>query len=83
MLGGWGSRTHRPLSCKQDKRPGGILMIPSVALLSEREVYLWGEPILVQEWLTRDSQRKEGMSWKYHRLLNLATSSVGLETINR
>ena len=50
MVGGWGNRTHRPLGCKQDERPGGIPMIPNVAFLGEGEVYLGGEPILLHEW---------------------------------
>ena len=49
-------------------------MIPSVAFLGEGGVYLRGEPILLQEWPEGDSQREEGMSGKYHRLLKLATS---------
>ena len=31
MVGGWGNRMHRPLGCKQDKWPGGVLTILSVA----------------------------------------------------
>ena len=58
-------------------------MIASVAFLAEGEVYLRGEPILLQEWPEGDSQREEGMSGVYHRLLKLATSSVRLGTINR
>ena len=58
-------------------------MIPSVASLGEGEVYLRGEPILLQEWPEGDSQREEGMSGVDHRLLKLATSSVRLGTINR
>ena len=61
-------------------------MIPSVAVLGEGEVYLWGEwaaPILLPEWPEADSQRDEGMSGVYHRLLKLATSSFILGTINR
>ena len=58
-VGGWGSRMQRPFGCKQDKPPGGILMIPMVAFLGEGEVYLWGEPILLQEWPRGDSQREE------------------------
>ena len=72
MVGGWGNRTHRPLDCKQDKRPGGIPMIPSVASLGEGEVYLRGEPIVLQEWPEGDS-----------RLQKLATASVRLGTMNR
>ena len=30
-MGGWGNRTHRPLGCKQNKQPGGVPMILSVA----------------------------------------------------
>ena len=55
----------------------------SVALLAEGEVYLRGEPILLQEWPEGDFQREEGMSRVYHRLLKPATSSVQLGTINR
>ena len=76
-MGGWGNRTHRPLGCKQDKRLGGIPTIPSVAFLGEGEVYLRGEPILLQEWPEGDSQREEGMSGVYHRLLKLATPRFG------
>ena len=83
MVGGWGNRTHRPLCCKQDKRPGGILKIPSVAFLRSGEVYHQGEPILLQDWPEGDSQREEGMSGLYHRLLNLKTSSVRLGTMNK
>ena len=83
MVGGWGNRTHRPLSCKQGKRPGGTPMIPSVASLADGEVYFRGEPILLQDWLKGDSQRGEGMSGVYHRFLKLATSSVRLGSINR
>ena len=75
-LEGWGSRTHRPSGCKQDKRPGGIPMIPSVAFLGEGEVYLRGEPILLQEWPEEDSQREEGMSGAPPEACNLL-SSVG------
>ena len=82
MVVGWGNRTHRPSGCKGDKRPGGIRMIPSVASLHEGEVYHRREPILLQEWPERDSQREEGMSWLYHRFLKPATSSVRLGTIN-
>ena len=64
MVGGWGNRTHRPLGSKQDKRPGGIPMIRSVAFLSEEEVYLRGKPLLLQQWPEGDSQRGEGMSKK-------------------
>ena len=39
--------------------------------------------MLLQEWPEGDSQREEGMSGVYHRLLKLATSSVWLGTINR
>ena len=74
-MGGWGSRTHRPLGCTQEKRPGGIPMIPSVAFLAEGQVYLRGEPILLQEWPEGDSQQEEGTSGKYHRLLKLAICS--------
>ena len=83
MVGGWGNRTHRPLGCKQDKRPGGILLISGVASLGGGEVYLRGETILLQEWPEGDSQREEGMSGVYHRLLKLVTSLVRLGTINR
>ena len=31
VVAGWGNRTHRPLRCKQDKRPGGVPTILSVA----------------------------------------------------
>ena len=48
MVGGWGNRNHRPLGCKQDKRPAGILMTPSVAFVGEGEVYLREEPILLR-----------------------------------
>ena len=41
-MGGWGNRTHRPLSCEQDKPTGGISMIPSVEFLIEAEAYLQG-----------------------------------------
>ena len=37
-MGGPGNRTHRPLGCRQDKRPGGIPMILSVALHAEGSV---------------------------------------------
>ena len=74
-MGGWGSRTHRPLGCKHDKRPGRILMILSVVFLGEGEVYLQGEPILLQEWPEGDFEHDGGRSRKYHRLLTLATSS--------
>ena len=82
-MGGSGNRTPRPLGCKQDRRPGGIPLIPSVASLGEREVYLRGEPILLQKWPEGDSQLEERMSGVYHSLLKLATSSVRLGTINR
>ena len=48
-MGGWGTRTHRPLGCKQDEWPGDIPMIPSYAFLREGEVYLWGEGILLHK----------------------------------
>ena len=82
-MGGRDKRTHRPLGCKQDKRPRGIPMIPSVAFLGEREVYLRGEPVLLQEWPEGDTQLEEVMSGVCHRLLKLATSSVQLGTITR
>ena len=82
-MGGWGNRIYRPLGCKQDKWLGGIPMIPSVAFLCEGEVYLQGKPILLQEWPEEDSQREEGMSGVYHRILKLATSADRLGTINR
>ena len=82
-MGGWGNRTHRLLTCKKDKRPSVIPMIPSVAFLGEGEAYLRREPILLQEWPEGGSQREEGMCWLYHRLLKLATSSVWLGTIYR
>ena len=82
-MGGWGNRTHRSLGCKQDKRSGGILMNASVPFLGDGQLYLRGEPVLLHKWSEGDSQREEGMSGVYHRLLKLATSSVGLETINR
>ena len=81
-VGGWGNWTHRPLGCKQDKRLGGIPMIPNVAFLGEGEGYLRGVPILLQEWPEGDSQREEQMSRAYHRLLKLATSSVQLGAMN-
>ena len=59
--GGCGSRTHLPLGCKPDKRPGAILMNPSVAFFGEGELYLLGEPILLQELTKGDSQRKKKM----------------------
>ena len=80
---GWSSRTQQPLGCKQDMPPGGILLIPSVAFLGEGEVYLWGEPILRQEWPGGDSQREEGMSGKYQGLLKLAAYSVCSGATNR
>ena len=83
MVGGWGSRAHQPLGSKQDKRPGGIPMIPSVAFLSEGEVYLREDPTLLQEWPEGDLQWEEGMSGKYHRLLKLASCSVWLGAKNR
>ena len=58
-------------------------MIPSVAFLGEGKVYLRGEPILRQKLPEGDSQREEGMSGVYHRLLKLATSSVWLATMSR
>ena len=58
-------------------------MIPGVTLICEGEVYFRKEPILLHKWLEGDSQRVEGMSGVYHRLLNLATSSVWLGIINR
>ena len=67
MVGGWGNKTHRQFGYKQDMRSGGIAMIPSVAFLGEWEVYLWREPILLQEWPEGDSHSEEGMSWVYHR----------------
>ena len=83
MVGGQGSSTPRPLGCNHDKRLGGIAMIPSVAFLSDGEVYLWREPILLQEWPEGDSQRGEAMFGKYQRLLKLATSRVWLGATNR
>ena len=56
MVAGWGNRTHRPLGCKQEKQPGGILRTPSVAILGEGEVYLRREPIFLQELPEGDSQ---------------------------
>ena len=82
-MGGWGGSSHRPLDCKQDTRRGGFSMIPGVAFLGEGQVYLRGEPTLVQEWPEGDYKREEGMSGKYHGLLKLATSSVRLGRINR
>ena len=82
MVGGMGNRTHRPLGCKQDMRPAGIPMIPSVGSRGEGEVYLRGEPILLQEWPEGDFEREEGMSEVYHHLLKLATSPVRLGTMN-
>ena len=82
-MGGWDNGTHGPLGCKHDKRPGGIRMIPIVALLGEGEVYLRGEPILPQQWPEGDSKQGEGMYGAYHRLLKLATSSVWLGSIKR
>ena len=76
MVGGWDSSTHRPVGRKHDKRPGDILMIPCVAFLGEGEVYLWGEPILLQEWPEGDSHQEEGVSGRYHGLLKVATHSV-------
>ena len=58
-------------------------MIPSFAFLAEGEVYLWGEPILLQQWPEGESEREEGMSGVYHGLSMLPTSSVWLGTINR
>ena len=58
-------------------------MMFSVAFLDEGEVYLQGEPILLQEWPEGDSQREEGMSRVYQRLMKLATSSVWFGTIKR
>ena len=72
-VGGWSNRTHRPLGCKEDKRPNGIRMIPSVALLGEGELCVQGDPILPQEWPKGDSKREEGISGVYHHLLKLAT----------
>ena len=80
-MGGRGNRTYRPLTCRQDNRPCGIPMISSVAFLGEGEVYLRVKPILLQEWPEGDSEREEGMSAVYHRLLKLATSSIWLGTI--
>ena len=58
-------------------------MIPSDTLIGEGGLYIRGEPILLREWPEGASQREEGMSGVYHRLLKLATSSVGLGTIKR
>ena len=82
-LGGWGNRTQRPFSRRQDKRPGGIPMICSVAFLGAGAVYLQGEPILLQELPKGDSQQEEVMSGVYHRLLKPETSWVWLGSINR
>ena len=71
------------MSSKQDKRPGGIPMIPSVAFLGEGEMYLWGEPILLQKWAKGDSQREEGLSEVYQRFLKIATSLVRSGKIKR
>ena len=71
---GSGNRNHRPFGWEQDRRPGGIPMILSLAFLDEGKVYLRGETILLQEWPKGDSQCEEGMSGVYHRLLKLATS---------
>ena len=46
-------------------------------------MYLWGEPVLLQEWPKGDSKMVEGMSGVYHRLLKLATSPVRSGTIKR
>ena len=74
MVGSSGNRIHGPLRCKQDKRPGGVPMIPSVAYLGEGEVYLRGEPIFLQERPKGDSEREEGICGVYYRLLKLAIS---------
>ena len=60
-----------------------VLMTPSVAFLHEGEVYLRGEPILLQEWPEGDSLQGEGVSGYYHRLSKLATSSVRLGETHR
>ena len=65
VVGSWGNITHKPLGCIQDKRPGGIVMIPSAAFLREGEVYLRGEPILLQGSPKEDSQREERTCWVY------------------
>ena len=83
MVGAWGSRSHQPLGCNHDKRPSGIAMILSVALLGFGAVYLQGEPILLQEWPKGDPPRVGGMSGKPHRLLTLANSLVRLGATNR
>ena len=83
IVGRWGSRTHKPLGCKQDKSPCGGPVIPSVAILGGGEVYLRGGPILLHGWPEGHSNQEEGMSEKYHRLWRLATSTVQLGTINR
>ena len=82
MVRGWRSRTHQPLGSKQDKKPVGIPMIPSVAVLCEGQLYLQREPIHLQEWPQGDFKWEERMSGKYHRLLKLAPSSaqVGART---
>ena len=82
MAGGWGNKTHRPLGCKHNKRPGGIPIILGVAFVGEEEVYLWGEPLLLQQWPEGDSQRKEGMSGVYHCRLKLVTSPVRLGSLS-
>ena len=76
MLGGLSHRTHGPLGCRHDKRPGGIPVILSIAFLGEGELYLRGEPTLRQEWPKGDSQREEAMYGNSHCLLMLPTSSV-------
>ena len=82
-MGGWGSRTHRPLGFKYDSPPGGILMTCTVASLREGEVHLQGEPIRLQVWPQENSEREEGMFKQYHCIMKLATSSVRLGVTNR
>ena len=82
MIGDWGNSTQQPWGWKQDKRPGGIPVVCSVAFLGKGGVYLQEEPILLQEWPEGDSRREEGMFGVYHRFWKLATSSVWLGTIN-
>ena len=56
---------------------------PQCCFFVERDLYLGGEPILLQEWPEGDSIREKGISGKYQRLLKLAPLSVRLGKISR
>ena len=57
-------------------------MIRSFAFLGKGEVYLRGEPVILQDWPEGDSQPEEGMSGLYYCPPKHADSAVRLQTIN-